>query len=308
MSGPNQLRYSGAPLIGYAISSVLYGMLCGQVVWFFRRYPNEHRYMKYFVAFILLTETGNFFSGFAVLWHNLIRRGFAMPWEKFVRCGPWALHVARPFTETTCLLVEAFFIRRMWIFADQKRLAQFTVLPFLCGWGCTIAYLVGMVKYSCFPQIARNRPLLVASYCFRIISDGLIAFTMTYTLYKRSTRMSFTSSVRTVRGLIGWMVTTGLLMWLSAIAFIVTQLRVGNTLIPIGVYFLRGRIYANAMLAQLNDRERYRVLANKTRTMDINIETTTSGSIEQIPSGDNSLEQQQDDIEMVPTTPSTRNL
>ncbi|TFK36227.1 hypothetical protein BDQ12DRAFT_254009 [Crucibulum laeve] len=247
---PNPHLFSGSLLIGCAISSAMYGTLCGQISWYFGRFSKDHIYMRGLVAFISLTETGHFISISAALWYNVIQRGQNMPWDKFTRCIPFAFHFARPLEEMTCFMVEGFFIRRMWIFAQQKRLAQFTILPFLLGWGFTIAYLVGMVRYPCYPAMARNRPILVISYGFRIVSDGLISWTMIYSLFKHSSGIGFTSSVRTIRGLAGWIITTGLLMWLSSIAFIVAQLCVGNTLIPAAIYMLRGRLYANAMLAQ----------------------------------------------------------
>ncbi|KAJ3508548.1 hypothetical protein NLJ89_g5694 [Agrocybe chaxingu] len=287
--GLNGHNTAGAMLISSTASYILYGVAVCQVIYYFHHFPKDLILLKIHVALVCIAETVNVFLMTAALWYYLIRRGADMSFEEFIFCNDWTLMAQSVPTEITCLLVEAFFISRMWRITDSKYIAWLTVwvlirfspsgrlmssktIPFLSGWGFNIAYAVGMYRYRCYPDFKANDPWLFSSYGSRIVSDGLIAGTMLYMLYKRRPDTVYekddawthkTRTLKMVNLLSVWAVSTGLLMWLSAIAFMVSYLVVPTTQVAPAVYLLRGRIPANTMLAVLNIRQHMRNMTHE---------------------------------------------
>jgi len=62
-----------------------------------------------------------------------------------------------------------------------------------------------------------------------------------------------------VRELILWSISTGVLMWIINVLFLLSV--TGFIPSAFGVFYIFGGIYTNAMLAQLNSRTRYRAMA-----------------------------------------------
>ncbi|TFK38808.1 hypothetical protein BDQ12DRAFT_683391 [Crucibulum laeve] len=254
---------------GGTISYVMYGTNFGQASWYFRNSKDSWA-LRVLVGLICLTETVNAALLLPDMWHFLIRRGLDMPMLEFLLCDHWTMVSQFVPTELTCFLVECFFLMRMWRVSSRKLLVFIATAPFVLGWGFNIAYVIGMFKILCWPEMMANRPWMFAAYGFRIVSDGCIAITMCVMLFRRRALASqYTSSHKMIRSLIVWTLATGLLMWVSAIAFIVTYIVMSKSLVSVAVYFIRPRIYATTMLSLLNHRDSFRAVADETVPLEM---------------------------------------
>ncbi|KAF9481256.1 hypothetical protein BDN70DRAFT_553759 [Pholiota conissans] len=278
---------AGAILLGAIASYVLYGVASCQVLTYYWTFPKDPWTLKLHVACVWVSETVNVFLMTPAVWFYLIRRGADITLEQFIFCNDWTFVAQSVPTEVVCLLVEYFFILRMWRIADSKPMAIITTVPFLAGWGFNIAYCVGMFRLRCLPDLKANDPWLFSSYGSRILSDGLIAGTMCYMLWKkRPDSVWKTNTLRMISYLSLWALTTGLLMWMSAVAFIVSYSTVPLTWIPPAVYLLRGRIHSNTMFSVLNSRRHMRRLANESIPLQIHDTEVFGTSMQAQPSSD----------------------
>lgn len=167
---------------------------------------------------------------------------------------------------------------RVWRLSEHKKLAILLVIPYLVGYGQTFAPCTGLhstnifkgftaaqlvrsFQQRCNPNVADVDLILIfGSESFSIFGDGVIVVTMCYMLYRRSSGfMPRTNTIKIVRELILWSISTGVLTWMASLFFLLCYLNY----IPLGYmfYFIRGGVYANAMLAHLNTRSRFRAMA-----------------------------------------------
>ncbi|EDR10125.1 uncharacterized protein LACBIDRAFT_318131 [Laccaria bicolor S238N-H82] len=166
-------------------------------------------------------------------------------------------------------------------------------------------------RHWCFPDIKLNRvslspspplslqvlplptnppphfqPYLFSSYGFRFLSDGIIAGTMCTLLYQQTSHMptgcirNRPNFVRIVNSLVVWTLSTGFVMWVTAVAFVLTYILFPATFISLAIYLVRGNIYANAVLAlvvimicRLHVRTRYRRVADEVISLHVQVQT-----------------------------------
>ncbi|KAF8805598.1 hypothetical protein BYT27DRAFT_7192376 [Phlegmacium glaucopus] len=100
---------------------------------------------------------------------------------------------------------------------------------------------------------------------------------MCYMLHVRSLGFTrHTNTIKILRGLILWSISTGVLTWLTSMLFLASYLDIGNLPNAIGIYYVRGGLYPNAMLAQLNARNRFRAMADASLPLTLNLDTLSS--------------------------------
>ncbi|KAF8804389.1 hypothetical protein BYT27DRAFT_7340250 [Phlegmacium glaucopus] len=176
------------------------------------------------------------------------------------------VHVAIGLQEITTAVctysVESFFIMRMWRLSEQKRLTALVFIPYLVGLGFGLAQIVRSSKVRCNLSVPElNQVFIFVTCACRLFGDGIVVVTMCYMLHVRSLGFTrHTNTIKILRGLILWSISTGVLTWLTSMLFLASYLDIGNLPNAIGIYYVRGGLYPNAMLAQLNARNRFRDL------------------------------------------------
>ncbi|PPQ83856.1 hypothetical protein CVT25_000915 [Psilocybe cyanescens] len=126
--GLTQYNTAGAIFVGSTVSYILYGLAFCQVLTYYYNFPRDILSLKIHVGLVWAAETINVFLMTPAIWFYLIRRGADMSFEQFVFCNDWTLMAQSIPTEVCCLLVEIFFITRMWRVADSKPVAMITSL------------------------------------------------------------------------------------------------------------------------------------------------------------------------------------
>ncbi|KIJ93885.1 hypothetical protein K443DRAFT_33373, partial [Laccaria amethystina LaAM-08-1] len=278
-----------ATLIGAMLAYPMYGTRVCQVASYYKRFPDDLRHLKVLVALILLTSTVGLVINVNMVWHYCIQRGIGVDPDVFRFCHHWTILAFFIPNEMTCFLAEALFLK--WMSAlSQKRYPTFVAfVPFMLGWGVCLLFLyflsadfcsVGVFRYPCFPELQRNQLYLFTSFSLRFLSDGIIAGMMCTLLYKQMSDMpteikNRPNFVRVVNSLVVWTLSTGLVMWcvVLAVAFVLTYILLPDTYIALGIYLVRGNIYANAILALLHVRTRYRKVADEVISLHVQVNT-----------------------------------
>ncbi|KAF8154490.1 hypothetical protein B0H34DRAFT_524971 [Crassisporium funariophilum] len=186
----------GAMLDGAAMSYVLYGIICCQVVWYYE---------------------------FASLWYYLLGRGLDVEPLRFTLCTHWSLQAHSIPAEFSSFLVEGYLVLRMWKLSTRKRTAILAFAPFLVGYSFSAVYIIGLFKHQCYPESLANNSIMVVSFSLRLFTDILVTVTMCKMLYRRKSGIqSHMASLRVIRSLIMWSLTTGLLICISSTIFLTT--------------------------------------------------------------------------------------
>jgi len=123
----------GAVFDGAAISAALYGIACAQAVKYCRSFSNDRPLLRILVCAVWLLDTVQTLFVTHMLWYYLINRGADNP--AFFLYANWSLISQVIPTEASVVLVESFFIRRMWILSERNKLTLLPVIPMLIGWG-----------------------------------------------------------------------------------------------------------------------------------------------------------------------------
>ncbi|KIJ93691.1 hypothetical protein K443DRAFT_684285 [Laccaria amethystina LaAM-08-1] len=271
----------GATLIGAMLAYPMYGTLVCQVALYFKRFPDDLRHLKVLVALILLTSSVGIVINVNLIWYYCIQRGIGVDPHIFQFCDHWTISAFFIPNEMTCFLAEALFLKRMWTLSKKRYPTVLAFVPFMLGWVFTIVYVQGMFRHWCYPEMLRNEPYLFTCYGLRFLSDGTIAGTMCTLLYQqmsdmptgcRSNRPNF---VRIVNSLVAWTISTGLVMWVSAIAWVLSYILLPKTYVALAIYLIRGNIYANAVLALLHVRTRYRKVADEVVSLHVQVQVDT---------------------------------
>lgn len=125
-------------------------------------------------------------------------------------------------------------------------------------------------RHYCLPQRTATSFSLLMSFGMRVLSSGVVTGTMCFLLYRHASPLSSGSMfqgqklVRVVKSLVMGSLSTGLLMWCTAILFMITYIVLPDSPIPFGIYNVRGSFFANAVLVSLNHRTRYRRMLTET--------------------------------------------
>jgi len=180
-------------------------------------------------------------------------------------CSDW-ITPAQAIPQTLCTLsVEGFFIMRVWRLSEHKKLTMLALIPYLASYAFAFSQIVRSfrLRAGCDPNASDlNLVLVYGAYGFRIFLDCVLEATMCYMLYSRSSGFTrHTNTIKIVRGLILWSMSTGVLMSIANGLFLLSIAGIINS--GFVIFFITDGIYVNAMLAQLNARARFRTMAEE---------------------------------------------
>jgi len=254
----------GSMFFGTVLSFILHGVTCCQMIWFFySQFGRSSKSMIALVIFVGFSESLNcafiFCATLDMFWLPAVvyAAKYTSP------CTDWIARAQTIPSSMCTFTVEGFFVMRVWRLSDNKRLTMLAFIPYLASFAFNVAQTVRSFQVRCNPNVVDISEVIVfgANGC-RIFGDGIVATTMCYMLYRRSSGFTRrTNTIRIVNGLILWSISIGVLTWITSILFMLSV--VGFVPFGFTVYFVRGGLYVNAMLAQLNARTRFRAIAQE---------------------------------------------
>jgi len=261
MSGePSIHKTYGALLDGYIISSSMYGVFCAQVVWYYRTYPEDRRLFKILVGVLWALESIHGVLISHAMWHYLIVRGSVNP--TFFLRGNWSISTQFIPTEICVVIVESFYIMRMWKLMNRNKYALLPFISIAIGTAHVIGYVITAVRFPFFSQTSKSRYFVSVVAGSRVLTDIAIAGAMCSLLYRQQSRIAHHSK-SLIKALFIWTLTTGLLTSVFTLVYFATYITMPGNFIYIAAYLIHGFIYANAMLASLNSRKILRSLNNQ---------------------------------------------
>ncbi|KAF8805597.1 hypothetical protein BYT27DRAFT_7243256 [Phlegmacium glaucopus] len=276
----------GSMFIGTTISYVLYGVTCCQAIWYFRSQSGRtSKSMKALILSIWIAQTLGCIFMFLATLRTFLSPAMARAGVHPGPCRYWTVPLSNITTLFHHANVEVYgnFIAQWCLVVQFEFFYSIGAEEINSAGGFGLAQITQSFKVRCNLSVPPLNTLfvLVTSSC-RLFSDSIVVFTMCYMLYVRSLGLTrHTNTVKILRGLILWSISTGVLTWLSSILFLASFLDIGTLPNAVGIFYVRSGLYVNAMLAQLNARTRFRAMADATLPLTLNLDTISSA--QQIP-------------------------
>lgn len=245
-------RVLQGPLIGSFISILLYGVSCVLTFLYFQTYPDDHVWLKCLVTIIWILESIH--TGFLVSFNNTcFINGFGD--LVVLRRIPWDLLVSFEISFLITLIVNLFFIWRVWRFS--KKIWAVGLLLLLS----TTRYVIATVAlslgfhYSTWASFKDHAyALLAVALGVAILGDTLLALILAYYLRDKRTP----GSAQLVTRVLAYVVATGALTSMVVIMELIFILVFPDNLafVPFGLVLVR--LYANSAMLSLNLRQHQR--------------------------------------------------
>ncbi|KAJ7786682.1 hypothetical protein B0H14DRAFT_3893633, partial [Mycena olivaceomarginata] len=266
----------GASLIGTIISIFLYGVTSLQTFLYFQMYSQKDTWsLKGLVFLLWLFETAH-----SALACSFIFRLLILNFGDFA-----ALEVAAVSDEMVQLMlafiifiVHCFYVHRLWMFTRNIFLTAIVVVLIFCHFAFELVSLAVVIIFPDFSDFHHKTiPYFTAAMVLAVVSDSIIAITMTLYLKQKQNTIRRTNTL--LNRLVGYIISSGVLTSLADILVLATFLAMPDNLVYIGILDFVGNIYANSMLAMLNARDSLRSgLGAGETVIDMNLSRTPANT------------------------------
>ncbi|KAJ7179458.1 hypothetical protein C8R46DRAFT_1212016 [Mycena filopes] len=173
----------------------------------------------------------------------------------------WSVLLEVLFNGLIGLIVQSFLTMRVWRLSNRNLpLTAVTASLVLAEFGCSVAFTIQSLQLETWEQLGELKGLSMSVNVLGAVADFAIAIILVF--YLRRSRTGFKKSDTMISKLIKYVLSTGLLTGVCALASLVSILVWGKTLIYVAFYFSLGRLYFNSVLATLNARSDIRVLTD----------------------------------------------
>lgn len=245
----------GAVLVGSGVASILTGVVGTQTVYYFQSYPEDKPSYKLMVTVVWFLDLLHTIMVFTADWSWLI--------EHFDEPGiadwiPWPLGITIVLTAMVTVITHAFFAFRI------HRLSRgnwFVVGPILVlalsrlGFASTTC--AKMLIYRSFEKFVDHAAWvftmgLVASSILDIVVTGSLLW------YLDHARSGFAGMDHIVNTLCRYTVENGLLTSVGIVISLGFWLGMRSNLVFMAIHFVLAKLYANSLLATLNNRRNIR--------------------------------------------------
>ncbi|TEB22409.1 hypothetical protein FA13DRAFT_1515668 [Coprinellus micaceus] len=255
----------GAMFIGVLISGVLHGICLLQAFFYFTNYRNDHWLLKSMVGTTILFDAIHLCFVSHSMYHYLVSN-----WgdENELKRLVWSVLMEALLTGLNAGIVQAFYAFRVWTLSKRNWFLTITILVFIFAEaGCGVAWVAISMGFETYTDLLRINPLTITINALSTAVDVFIAVSMCWLLH--GSRTGFRRSDTIITNLMIFVVNTGMLTSLCAIASLTSLVASPRTLIYATFYFCIGRFYTNSFLATLN--------ARKTISSAANTEVSSSG-------------------------------
>ncbi|EIM83858.1 uncharacterized protein STEHIDRAFT_170321 [Stereum hirsutum FP-91666 SS1] len=260
MATPQALSWDnklGALLIGGLASGLLYGITCTQTYMYFEKSFRDRRSLKLFVAGLWMLDTFDFVLNGHLLYHYLVTN-YTNP-AALAEKPVWSLLAHVLITSVTDFLVRSMFALRVWRLSNQNIILT-TGIVITSLLDLVVGIIVSAEGFSLasMEDLGKLSDLFYINFAAGAGSDVFVAFVLTYFLAKTRTGGSNTRTDSIVDVLILYTINTGLLTAIDAMLGMMLYIVMPNNFIFIAFYLQLSKLYVNAYLATLNNRETLR--------------------------------------------------
>ncbi|KAJ3575537.1 hypothetical protein NP233_g1041 [Leucocoprinus birnbaumii] len=240
----------GAMMIGVIVSAVLHGVCLLQAFYYFQRYKKDHFLMRTLVGVLVVFEATHLsFISHTVYHYQITHFNDQAELKRII----WSVVMEALFTGLNGAFVQTFYTYRVWKLSERNWfLTGLILLLIVCNAGCGTAWVIISMQLDTYERLLKITPLTITINALSTTIDILIASSLVYLLH--SARTGFKRSDTMINKLIVFVVNTGVLTTLCAIASLICLVASSRTLIYASFYFCIGRFYVNSFLATLNAR------------------------------------------------------
>ncbi|KAJ7114887.1 hypothetical protein C8R44DRAFT_880947 [Mycena epipterygia] len=248
----------GALEIGTVVGTFLFGILTLQSFNYFRQFPEDSRTLKIMVVALWLLELAHTTCALQGIYVITVTF-YGQPPSEFILNPPPAHVLTILFSGGIVALVQIFFGNRIRVLSGRSYVfflcIALAVLGFTCDMILVSYYLINNASYS---QVdAKEHWEALAAQIISPAGDVLIALSMCYCLWRvRTSEFNRTRGI--VDTLLIWTVETTLVTSGAGIIQLILSLT-RKDLAFVALYFIKSKLFSNAMLASLNGRARFRL-------------------------------------------------
>ncbi|KAN0135363.1 hypothetical protein V8E53_006928 [Lactarius tabidus] len=239
----------GAALIGFLVSTVLFGLTLGQTwLYYWYYWTKDRKALKIFIAFITILDTIlTIITAYAMYWYLIPNFGNVAAGHK------WVLSVQANMTAISATAVELYYARR--IYVVSQTIFPALVIVILCILGNVLGFYVAAKQLTTQVNV-RYKTLIAFGYLGMgetIVVDVLITAMMTWALYRKKTGFARTDSV--IMTLMAYTINTGLLTTILGTVMVILFITSPDSLVPEAIFWVTSKCYVNSVLAMLNSRD-----------------------------------------------------
>uniref|UniRef100_A0A0W0FSE4 DUF6534 domain-containing protein n=1 Tax=Moniliophthora roreri TaxID=221103 RepID=A0A0W0FSE4_MONRR len=227
MSSPTIDNTLGATLLGFALASVLSGILIHQMFVYFMTYQEDKRFYKLVVTVI--------FNPFAI----------------WVSHDTWSIILQQTIGATVGSIVTMCYAARVWRLSERNHwITGILICLTIAHFVCSLAFTVKAFGLGPIAEVYMIKRIGRASLAFGASSDIATAAALCYFLNKlRKNFQHNLSASRLVDNLVRYGVSTGATTSLVSISCLIMFNLMPQNLVFIGVYFALSKCYAISFMA-----------------------------------------------------------
>jgi len=241
----------GAAYIGMVVAAILYGITTLQTYIYYSHYPNDKKSLKFLVAFLWVVDTLSLLLVCHGLYTYLVT-SFANPFGllKIV----WSIGVDPALGGLVALMAHGYLGYRVWRICNKNMILGIVmVILSLACFAISIVAVVVANRFVFWTDTPELKWLAITASSLTVAVETIIAVVLCAYLHKRR-HTGMMSTQKLVRKIIIYAVNTGVAAVLMSVMDLVMYLAFPGTLIFLPFNFIVTKVYANALLANLNAR------------------------------------------------------
>ncbi|KAM5544727.1 hypothetical protein V8D89_001625 [Ganoderma adspersum] len=241
----------GAMLLGTFVSLILYGVLLHQIYSYVRVHSADSRWIKCYVALILLLDTAHTVVIISMCYSKLVTHYFNV---YYLATMDWPLAVVTIVISVNIVACQSFFAYRVYRIGRKSRMVVwFCMVCQGAGFGLCIAFTVKAFQAAMWEALSDKYASWISiALGFTVFIDTALAGVLVFVLHRSRTGLKSTNSL--LDTLIAYALTTGLLTDVINILGFVFALVSSQTLYYAAFNTLVSKVYTNSVMAALNFR------------------------------------------------------
>ncbi|KAF7297881.1 hypothetical protein HMN09_01008900 [Mycena chlorophos] len=246
----------GALEIGVLVSYLLLGIVTSQMYVYYNRFPEDAVWLRATVAFVWLVETTQAaLVGYGLYFLSVLDYGDRL--GALSRTSP-VLNGAFILTGLITVLVELFFIHRIWLLSKQFLIPIVLVI-------LVIVYIMGILSFSVAGFKLSTWAEAEAQWGWDIEATAIVSVVLDMgitvalvSIFWKSRARGVQKTANMVDKLIAWAIETGVLTSLCSVLILAMYEVKPSSFIWLAVFVVKSRLYSNSLLASLNSRSTLR--------------------------------------------------
>ncbi|KAF8578278.1 hypothetical protein K439DRAFT_1639010 [Ramaria rubella] len=241
----------GAALIGQSFTSILYGVTSLQCFIYFNHYPRDNKILKALVSGIWFLDTLHCAVVLHILYNYLVTNYDNPPALNLV---VWSLAAEVGITSFAAIMVQSFFIWRVWILSTKNWMVMTPITVLACiAFSTGLACMIIAFRSETIASLSKMKSVVGIKHGSVAATDIGIACAQCWYLHTSRTGLKRTDSLINV--LMIYTINRGILNSIAAVADLACFLAMPNNFIWLAFNFTMSKLYTNSLLATLNARD-----------------------------------------------------